>query len=277
MKKRLVTAITVFAAVLLCLQATAATTTVNVGSLLDASKWEMSGDKVSISSSGIVFDTAAKGVYTAILSKDTATDVTYKLNVKLSDIPQGLKSDGDPWDWWDAELLIMARGKVAGTSSTDGQAGYCLTSWGDMKTVYIGKSGSDDYFTPDGVEWDLWDGEAHDIEFTTENISGGKVKITLKVDGKQIFSGEDTGEVKNENKKEKHERIHTEAGGLVIRAKYVGVTVKGVEEPEPTTPGDTSEPSSPATSATSAASVTAAIGVSAIAALAFVLLRKQRC
>ena len=206
---------------------------INVGDLLDKSQWTVNGDNVSFGDA-IVFDTAEAGVYTAIKTNNKADNATYLLNVTLDGIPQGLSMD-EPWDWWDAELLIMARASEAGNSSTDGQTGYCITSWGDFNTFYVGKYRSDDYLTPDGVAWPLGDGKAHDIAFTTENQSDGSVKITVAVDGNKLFEGVDKGEVAREDRFQNV--VYTDAGSLNIRAKYVKATVKGVAVQAPPSGG----------------------------------------
>lgn len=193
--------------------------TINISDYLgNADIWEDDGGDVYIEEDHILFDNAMAGDYAALRLTEQAQDVTYKFTIKLSDLPAVSKDDGT---WYDAELIIVGRSAVAGNSYQSGeQTGYCLTSWGDMGKVYIGRAGYDDAFG--SVLWNINDGEEHEIEFTlVNNEDDTQVSITLKVDGEVLFEGVDDGsKVKNDRT-----ALYPEAGGLTIRCKYFEATV----------------------------------------------------
>ena len=96
----------------------------------------------------------------------------------------------------------MVRSNFAGSAyveGEEGQAGYCITSWGDMNQFALGRSGYDDVF---GIyDWPLGDGKPHQIQFTVDNNEDNTVIISF----------------------------FPEAGGITLRCKYLGAEITGAE------------------------------------------------
>lgn len=193
---------------------------IKISDYLGKDVWEDDGGDVSIKDDHILFDNAFMGDFAALRLTEKAQNVTYKFSIQLSDIPTDLSEEAGTW--WDSELIIVGRSAVAGNSYQSGdQKGYCLTAWGDLGKVYIGRAGYDDAFG--SVEWNVNDGQPHDIEFTlTNNEDNTQVTIVLKVDGQVIFEGVDDGS------KVKQERpaLYPDEGGFTIRCKYFKAIVK---------------------------------------------------
>ena len=122
--------------------------------------------------------------------------------------------------WWDSELMILARSSLLAPGWEDGQTGYSLTAWGDMKQVAIGRAGHDDAFG--FIDWNVADGQEHEIEFSlTNNEDDTEVTIVLKMDGETVFETVDDGSIVKEDRIP----LFPEGGNLTIRSKYLQVTV----------------------------------------------------
>lgn len=216
-------------------------TAVTLAGKMDEDKWEVDGD-IDFKGDYILFPNFFYGDYAAAMLKESQRDATYKFTVQLNKIA----TDLDPSStWWDSEFLIQVRSSVAGPSWRDdgSQTGYCVTSWGDMSEVAIGRSGYDDLFGT--FPWNVNDGKPHEIEFSTKNNEDNTaVTVKLVVDGKTIFEGVDDG---SKFKKEGRPTLYPEAGNLTIRCKYLEAVisdapVEGIGgsdpvEPNPPAPG----------------------------------------
>ena len=221
--------------------ALAASTIVNVKDYFAADKWTNDGGDVTVSADKILFNNGMGGDFAALKMTDEFDNVTYRFNIKMEDLPTGLSEEEGTW--WDSELAIMLRAKVAGTTYTDGQAGYCISSFGDHSGFYIGKSGNDDYFSKTPTAWTIADGKEHTVEFSAINNADGSVSLKFAVDDKVLFEGVDKGEVSGDKKVDQQKKIHTDKGSLVIRCKYMTTTItaftgKGIESGETTAPGE---------------------------------------
>lgn len=195
-------------------------TTVNVSDYLSQDVWEDDGGAVSVSAEGAVFDTCFAGDFAALRLKETADNATWKFNLQLTEIPEGLsEAEGN---WWDAELCIVTRSATAGSGYDDGnQTGYTVTCWGDMNTVYLGRSGYDDAFG--SFAWPCGDGQPHDVEITTENNADKTaVHVKLVVDGEVIAEVDDDGSLVKEDRT----ALYPDAGGLTVRCKYTAAVIK---------------------------------------------------
>lgn len=180
--------------------------------------WEDDGGDVYVEEDHILFDNAFMGDFSALRLTETAKNVTYKFTLQLEEIPTDLSVDEGTW--WDSELLILGRSALAAPGWEEGQTGYCLTAWGDMSEVFIGRSGYDDAFG--SIQWNVTDGEPHDIEFSlVNNADDTAVTITLKVDGEVVFETVDDGSIV----KEGGTALYPDEGGLTIRCKYVQATI----------------------------------------------------
>lgn len=195
-------------------------TVINVADYIgNEDAWETDGGDADFVDGTIHFDNCFSGDFAAVRLTQEAQNVTYKLNVQVKDAGEVSMDD---WTWWDCELLIMARSSLAAASWYDDgtQTGYTLTSWGDLSTVFIGRSGYDDAFGE--FAWNINDGEPHAIELTVNNNEDNTaVTVTLVVDGVEIASVVDDGSlVKNERPS-----LYPDAGGLTIRCKYLEAVV----------------------------------------------------
>lgn len=180
--------------------------------------WEDDGGDVYVEEDHILFDNAFMGDFSALRMTETAQNVTYKFTLQLDEIPTDISVDEGTW--WDAELLILGRSALAAPGWEEGQTGYCLTAWGDMSEVFIGRSGHDDAFG--SIQWNVNDGEPHDIEFSLiNNEDNTAVTITLVVDGEVVFEAVDDGSIVKEGRTP----LYPDAGGLTIRCKYVQATI----------------------------------------------------
>lgn len=196
-------------------------TVINVADYFDKDdKWEDDGGEHKREAGKIHFDNFMAGDYCALRLKEEAKNVTYKFKVTISELaPVSM----DDWTWWDSEIAIIARSTLPASSwQEDGsQKGYTLTSWGDMKSVFIGRCGYDDAFGE--FQWNVNDGKPHDIELTVENNDDNtQVTITLVVDGEQIASVVDDGS----KVKEERPNLYPDAGGLTIRCKWLDATIE---------------------------------------------------
>ncbi len=184
----------------------------------DAAKWESDAEYWEIKDGKMIYDTFAAGEYVAVRLKEEAQNVTYKFNVTITDLAPVSMED---YTWWDSELCIIARSPIPASSwQEDGsQKGYTLTFWGDMSKVCIGRCGYDDAFGE--FNCNIGDGEAHAIEFTVVNNEDGTISIKLVLDGNVV------AEVIDDGSKVKNDRpnLYPDAGGLTIRAKWLGVTI----------------------------------------------------
>ncbi len=193
---------------------------INVADFLnDESKWEYDYDCYEMKDGKLVYDTFFAGEFAALRLKEEAQDVTYKFNVTITDLAPVSMED---YTWWDSELCIIARSAMAASSWPDedgSQKGYTLTFWGDMSKVCIGRCGFDDAFGE--FDCNIGDGQAHAIEFTVANNADGTVAIKLVLDGNMVAELTDDGtKIKNDRPS-----LYPDAGGLTIRAKWLGVTI----------------------------------------------------
>lgn len=180
--------------------------------------WEDDGD-VYVEEDHILFDNAFMGDFAALRLTETAQNVTYKFTLQLDKIPTDLSVDEGTW--WDSELLILGRSTLAAPAWEEGQTGYCLTAWGDMSEVFIGRAGHDDAFG--SIQWNVADGQPHDIEFSlVNNEDNTTVTITLTIDGEVVFTTVDDGSIVKEGRTP----LFPDEGGLTIRCKYVQATIK---------------------------------------------------
>lgn len=180
--------------------------------------WEDDGGDVYAEEDHILFDNGYMGDFSTIMLKEKAKNVTYRFTLKLENIPTGLSEEEGTW--WDSELMILARSSLLAPGWEDGQTGYSLTAWGDMKRLAIGRAGHDDAFG--FVEWNVADGQEHEIEFSlTNNEDDTEVTIVLKIDGEMVFETVDDGSITKKGKTP----LFPEEGNLTIRSKYLQVTV----------------------------------------------------
>ena len=187
--------------------------------LANLDQWEIDDDYLlKHENNKMTFNTIEPGESIAAMLKVPAKNVTYKFTITVDSLGTGVVGAEN---WWDAELMFLARASVAGPGWRDdgSQTGYSITSWGEMKEVCLGRSGKDDLAT---FEWNIADGQPHEIEFSVvSNADDTVVTITLKVDGEVIGSFEDDGsQIKNERPGK-----YPEAGNLVIRGKWIGITI----------------------------------------------------
>ena len=193
----------------------------------DMTKWEFDDDyALELKDGKMVFNTIP-GEFMAAMLTETVLDGAYKFTLTINELPEGVEeltpADGA---YWDTEFFIIARASVPGSTWSGGeQTGYCISSWGDMSTFCLGRAGADDAFATD-VEWNVNDGQPHDIQIGTKNIEkDGKtaVEVTVYVDGQLVITAIDEGQ----NCREGRPEMYPEAGNLVIRSKNMQITVGG--------------------------------------------------
>ena len=200
---------------------------INVHDFLnDRANWTFHDDDtanelLTIEGGKMHFDCNFPGDLVAAMLNQTVLDGSYKFTLTVNAQPEDPNADDT---YWETELFIIARASVAGTTWSEGnQTGYCISSWGDLSTFCLGRAGSDDAF---GTEftWNINDGQPHEIEIATKNIEkDGKtaVEVTVYVDGEVAATAIDEGQ----NGREGRPTMYPEAGKLVIRAKYMEITV----------------------------------------------------
>ena len=193
----------------------------------DMTKWEFDDDyALELKDGKMVFNTIP-GEFMAAMLTETVLDGAYKFTLTINELPEGVEeltpADGA---YWDTEFFIIARASVPGSTWSGGeQTGYCISSWADMSTFCLGRAGADDALATD-VEWNVNDGQPHDIQIGTKNIEkDGKtaVEVTVYVDGQLVVSAIDEGQ----NCREGRPEMYPEAGNLVIRSKNMKITVGG--------------------------------------------------
>lgn len=199
----------------------------NIGDFLaNDTAWEDDGGDYSIKNGKLTFNNAYYGDFCAVRLNEQVQNVTVKYNVQFTDIAKDLSEDAGTW--WDAEFLCLVRSNFAGSAfveGVDGQAGYCVTSWGDMSKFSMGRSGYDDVFGT--YDWPLGDGKTHSVEFTvTNNADNTLVYLTLKVDGVVLATATDDG---SQVKKERVS-FFPNAGGVTLRCKYLGAEITAFGE-----------------------------------------------
>lgn len=195
----------------------------NIGDYLSSDeKWEDDGGDYRIKDNVLEFNNAYYGDFCAVRLNESVQNVKVQYNVQFNDIAKDLSVDEGTW--WDAEFLCLVRSNFAGSSfveGIDGQAGYCITSWGDMSEFALGRSGYDDVFGT--YKWSLNDGKEHSVEFTvTNNKENTLVFLTVAVDGEVIATAVDDG---SQVKKERVS-FFPDAGGITLRCKYLGAEIK---------------------------------------------------
>lgn len=193
---------------------------VDVNALLKAENWEFDEEEVLKWEDGkMTFDCSTDPDYNymAGMLKKPLLNATYKFTLTVNQVVE----DADPWD---VELLFIARGSVAGSSWNDdgSRTGYTLTYWAaDPNKVSIGRCGYDS--SCGSFEFNVFDGQPHEIEFTVMDTEDGKVKIILKVDGAVVADVIEEGAVRED--KPDRPLKYPEAGNLVIRAKNMSITI----------------------------------------------------
>lgn len=196
---------------------------INVNDFLnDRANWafdndEVAGELLTLENGKMHFDTNFPGDLVAAMLKQSQQNGTYKFTLTINAL-----SDGYEDNWYDTELIIITRAAKAGTSWYDdlSQTGYTISAWGDMSKFCLGRCGYDDAFGE--FEWNVNDGQPHEIEITTTNSEDGKsVEIVVTVDGVEVARATDDGS------KIKKERpgLYPDEGYLVIRAKWMEITV----------------------------------------------------
>lgn len=199
---------------------------INVNSFVsDTANWEFDDDyNLKTEGGKIVFNTTEAGEFMAGMLKKPAKDVTYKFTITVNELPEGAE-ELTPEDgaYWDIEMFIIARASVpAGTWPGSGdQTGYCLSSWGGLGKVAIGRCGYDNACGE--FEWNIADGQPHEVEFTVKDNADGTVNIILVVDGTEIANVVDNGAPRAD--KPERPTKYPDAGNLVIRTKYMKVTI----------------------------------------------------
>ena len=183
----------------------------------DMTKWEFDDDYSLVLEDGKMVFNTMNGEFMAAMLTETVLDGSYKFTLTINEIEPDL-------DFWDTEFFIIARASIPGTTWSSGeQTGYCISSWGDMSTFCLGRAGADDAFATD-VEWNVNDGQPHDIQIGTKNIEkDGKtaVEVTVYVDGQLVITAIDEGQ----NCREGRPEMYPEAGNLVIRSKNMKITI----------------------------------------------------
>jgi|LFRM01.2.fsa_nt_gb hypothetical protein len=212
-------------------------TDVDLGAYLDGStQWEDDGGEYSIKNNTLIFDNAYYGDFCAVMLPGDFQNVNVKFTAQLTDIATDL--DKEAGTWWDSEFLLLVRANYPGPAfrESDPQAGYCITSWGDMKTFCLGRSGYDDAFGE--FSWPLADGQPHKVEFTvTNNADNTKVYLKVVVDGVELASVVDDGSLV----KKERPSLYPDAGGINFRVKYLGAKIYGYDEAyAPSATGSTS-------------------------------------
>lgn len=188
--------------------------------LADDSKWEFdSPDLADLKDGKLRYDTAWAGDFLAARLTETAQNATWKFTITVNEQPE----DIDDSIWWDTELMIIARSTIAGGTWYDdlSQAGYTISAWGDLSEFCLGRCGYDDAFGT--FQWNIADGQPHEIEFTTINSEDNKsVEIIVVVDGVEVARATDDGsKIKNERP-----ALYPDEGGLTIRAKWMEITIE---------------------------------------------------
>jgi hypothetical protein len=193
---------------------------VDVNALLKAENWEFDEEEVLKWEDGkMTFDCSSDPDYNymAGMLKKPLLNATYKFTLTVNEVVE----DADPWD---VELLFIARGSVAGSSWNDdgSRTGYTLTYWAaDPNKVSIGRCGYDS--SCGSFEFNVFDGQPHEIEFTVMDTEDGKVKIILKVDGTVVADVIEEGAPRED--KPNRPLKYPEAGNLVVRAKNMSITI----------------------------------------------------
>lgn len=182
----------------------------------DAANWEFDTDLCEIVNGKLHFDTNFPGDYCAAMLKKPQTNGTYKLTLTVNAL-------ADFEDMYMTELFIIARAAYAGTTWNGedcGQTGYTISAWGDLSEFCLGRCGYDDAFGT--FKWNINDGKPHVIEITTtNNADNTAVEIVVTIDGEEVARAIDDG---TKIKKERP-NLYPNEGNLVIRAKWMEITV----------------------------------------------------
>lgn len=183
-----------------------------------AEQWEVNGDNVVVAPEGITFNTKEAGQVAAVRYKEENKNETISFSMQFTDFAKVSMDEGN---WWDSEFLCMLRSGVADKGFADGQRGYSITSWGDMSTFFLGRSGYDDAFGE--FSWPMADGKEHDFKITLENNEDNtQVTITVMIDNNVVASVVDDGTLVKENRP----ALYPDAGGLTFRCAYLGAVIK---------------------------------------------------
>lgn len=189
--------------------------------LADDSNWTFDDEEtknlVSFKDGKMHYDTNFPGDLVAAMLNKPVQNGTYKFTLTINALAESYADA-----WYDTELIIIARAAKAGTSWYDdlSQTGYTISSWGDMSEFCLGRCGYDDAFGT--FKWNVNDGQPHVIEITTtNNADNTAVEIVVVIDGVEVARATDDGS------KIKKERpgLYPDAGNLVIRAKWMEITV----------------------------------------------------
>ena len=163
------------------------------------------------------FNTNFPGDYCAAMLKQPIQNGTFRFTLTVNALSENYTEF-----WWDTELIIIARASRPGPSWYDdrSQTGYTISSWGDLSEFCLGRCGYDDAF---GVfSWNINDGQSHVIEITTiNNADNTAVEVIVTVDGEEIARVVDDGTLV----KKERPNLYPDAGNLVIRAKWMEITI----------------------------------------------------
>ena len=196
---------------------------INVNDFLnDRGNWifdddEVAGELLTLEGGKMHFDTNFPGDLVAAMLNKPQQNGSYKFTLTINALAESYEDN-----WYETELIIIARASRAGTSWYDdlSQTGYTISAWGDMSKFCLGRCGYDDAFGE--FEWNVNDGQPHEIEIITTNSEDNKsVEIVVLVDGAEVARATDDG---SKIKKERP-ALYPDAGNLVIRAKWMEITV----------------------------------------------------
>ena len=190
----------------------------------DVSNWEFDDDYALVQEDGKLIFNTVDGEFMAGMLKKPVLNGTYKFTLTINELPEGVEeltpNDGA---YWDTEFFIIARASApTGTWSGGEQTGYCISSWGDMSTFSIGRCGYDSV-CGEYLEWNVNDGQPHEIEFTVKDNEDGTVNLILVVDGVVVADVIDEGAPRSDNPERPTK--YPEAGNLVIRSKNMKITI----------------------------------------------------
>lgn len=182
----------------------------------DLANWEFDTDLIELVDGKLHFDTNFPGDYCAAMLKKPLQNGTFKVTLTVNEL-------ADFEDMYMTELFIIARASLAGTTWNGEdctQTGYTISAWGDLSEFCLGRCGYDDAFGT--FKWNINDGQPHVIEITTtNNADNTAVEIVVTVDGEEIARAVDDG---TKVKKERP-NLYPDAGNLVVRAKWMDITI----------------------------------------------------
>ena len=183
----------------------------------DLANWECDTDLIEVVDGKLHFDTNFPGDYCAAMLKQPMQNGTYKVTLTVNEL-------ADFEDMYMTELFIIARASIPGTTWYDdlSQTGYTISAWGDLSEFCLGRCGYDDAFGT--FKWNINDGQPHVIEITTtNNADNTAVEVVVTIDGEEVARVVDDGTKQKPGKD--RPTLYPEAGNLVVRAKWMDITV----------------------------------------------------